>query len=382
MKEIYALLTENRTGMSKATFSSPAEGAEFTRVVLRPVLLGGEEKWQAERFAGTKVFHLNLSDTQLFDWLEKTGKAYRQICAMFSGKTVTFTARANGYRRTETGNALSAPAPRGNNREKNYLLKEGERIPALVDLGVFTEDYKIKSDKYDKFKQINRFTELVDDALGNGKKEELTIVDFGCGKSYLTFILYYYLVIKKGKRARIIGYDLKADVVKRCNEIAKRYGYEGLSFCVNDVTKGGLYEGKVDAVITLHACDIATDYALHYAIEKNAEDIFSVPCCQHEVNGSIRAGGDFDLLLGHGLLKERFSALLTDAIRAELLKQCGYSVDVLEFVDFSHSPKNIMLRAHKKAVAGKRDFSAAERLIKTYRFRQTLYRLLSEEGAK
>ncbi len=244
MKEIYALLTENRTGMSKATFSSPAEGAEFTRVVLRPVLLGGEEKWQAERFAGTKVFHLNLSDTQLFDWLEKTGKAYRQICAMFAGKTVTFTARANGYRRTETGNALSVPAPRGNNREKNYLLKEGERIPALVDLGVFTEDYKIKSDKYDKFKQINRFTELVDDALGNGKKEELTIVDFGCGKSYLTFILYYYLVIKKGKRARIIGYDLKADVVKRCNEIAKRYGYEGLSFCVNDVTKGGFTKAR------------------------------------------------------------------------------------------------------------------------------------------
>lgn len=379
MKEIYLTFLQNRNDLLKATFSSPREGAEFARVILRAVTLGKKEMWQAERFAGTKVFHLNLTDEELSVWLNGHGGEYRQICIMLAGRTVTFTLRGGGYKRTETGNALTAPKPRGNNREKNYLLKEGERIPALVDLGVFTEDYKIKSDKYDKFKQINRFTEIVDDALGASEKEEFTIVDFGCGKSYLTFILYYYLTVKKGKRARIIGYDLKEDVVKRCNEIARRYGYDGLSFSVNDVTAGGLYEGKVDAVITLHACDIATDYALSYAIEKNADDIFSVPCCQHEVNGSIRLGGDFDLILGHGLLKERFSALLTDAIRAELLKQCGYAVDVLEFVDFAHSPKNIMLRAHKKAGAGKRDFSAVQSLVQKYKFRQTLFHILNGE---
>ena len=188
----------------------------------------------------------------------------------------------------------------------------------------------------------------MDDAFRAEEREEITILDFGCGKSYLTFILYYYFTVKRGAKAKIIGYDLKEDVVENCNAIAKKYGYEGLTFVVSDVTRDTLADTKVDMIVTLHACDTATDYALWYAIEKGAPHIFSVPCCQHEVNSAIRKGGDYDLLLSHGLIKERFSALLTDAIRAAVLEDMGYEVDVIEFIDFAHSPKNIMLRAIRK----------------------------------
>lgn len=378
MKEIVALLQENREQLVKAVFSSPQKGAEYTRVLLRAVDLKNAQ-WQAERFSGTKVFHLNLTQEELSAWLIEEGSKYAQICVMLSGQTVTFTARKNGYKRSQVQNALKTPVSRQNNREKAYLLKEGEEIPALVDLGVFTPQFQVRADKFDKYKQINRFIEIVDDELGKSQKQSFTIVDFGCGKSYLTFILYYYLVVKKGKQARIIGYDLKADVVANCNQIARKYGYDGLRFYVNDVTAGDLYEGDVDMVITLHACDVATDYALAFAIEKGAEYIFSVPCCQHEVNGSIQRGGDFDLLLAHGLIQERFSALLTDAVRAELIKQSGYAVDVLEFVDFAHSPKNIMLRARKKKKASPPDYEKVQSLMRTYQFEQTLYKLLNKK---
>ncbi len=375
MNEIYQQLKNFRNSLVKAVFSSPVAGAEFHRVLLRPVQMKNAD-WQAERFSGAKVFHLNLTDAELLEWLSQVGAQYRQIDCAFSGKSVCFFKRANGYSRKERASAAREVSPQGNNREKEYLLKEGEAIPALVDLGVFTREYKVKADKYDKYKQINRFVELVDDGVRQSNKEEFTVIDFGCGKSYLTFILYYYLVVKMERRARIIGYDLKEDVVARCNGIAQKYGYSGLEFYVNDVTKGKLYEGKVDMVVTLHACDIATDYALAFAVEKGAEHIFSVPCCQHEINGGIKKGGDFDLLLSDGLLKERFSALLTDGIRAELLRQSGYGVDVVEFVDFSHSPKNIMLRAKKTGKAPKRDFSKVEALLQKYGFSQRLYDLL------
>ena len=209
-------------------------------------------------------------------------------------------------------------ASRSHNREKSYILKEGENIPALVDLGVFTPDMKIVRDY---------------------KKDEICILDFGCGKSYLTFILYYYFSVKRGLKATIIVYDLKADVVERCGKIAEKYGYTGLEFVHADVTRDVLTDRKIDMIVTLHACDTATDYALHYAITKGADFIFSVPCCQHEINAGIHKGGDLDLLLHHGIIQERLSALLTDSIRAAVLEDMGYQVDMIEFIDFDHSPK-------------------------------------------
>ena len=237
---------------------------------------------------------------------------------------------------------------------------------------MFTKDYKIVRARYDKFKQINRFVELVAQGWKEEGSREIRILDFGCGKSYLTFILYYYFAVRLGLETHIIGYDLKADVVENCNEIARRYGYDGLRFEVADVTKDRLADTAIDMVVTLHACDVATDYALAYAIRRRVRHIFSVPCCQHEVNLSIRKGGELDLLLEHGIIRERVSALLTDAIRAAVLESAGYETDVIEFIDFEHSPKNLMLRARytgRKKPGGREQ---AERLRASYGFTQTL----------
>lgn len=351
---------------------------EFSKITARPFKSKKGVMWQLEKSKNNQVFHQNMSEEEFLLWLSSEGKeTFRQICLTGEGVTVHYTVFPDKVKRKETGNALKVKT-QSHNKEKSYILKQGENIPALVDLGVFSKELTIVKSKYDKFKQINRFIEIIDDAFGKLNKDEVTILDFGCGKSYLTFIVYYYFTEIKKVKARVIGYDLKEDVVKNCNEIAKRYGYNDLKFYVNDVTKGELYEGNVDMVITLHACDIATDFALFHAIENNVQHIFSVPCCQHEVCSSIKKGGDFDLLLSHGLIKERFSALLTDSIRAEILKECGYEVDIIEFVDFAHSPKNLMLRCKLKK-SRKPQLEAVKTLTEKYGFTQKLFELIAKE---
>lgn len=292
--------------------------------------------------------------------------------------------KSGGYKKKTSENAARKTADLSHNRTKEYILSEGENIPALVELGVFTPDFRIVKAKYDKYKQINRFIELVDDEFSKCEKSELTILDFGCGKSYLTFILYYYFTVKRKIKTKIIGYDLKSDVVENCNAIARKYGYDGLKFVVSDVTKDKLYDEKIDMIVTLHACDIATDYALEYAIRKNVGYIFSVPCCQHEINSQIKPGGDMDIMLKHGIIKERLSALLTDSIRAAVLEDMGYAVDMIEFIDFAHSPKNIMIRARKcKGRGSGRNIENARKLCEKYHFRQSLLEAVSEpEGEK
>ena len=295
-------------------------------------------------------------------------------------ETRQYIRKTNGsYKCTAKGEAQRTAAPKAHDRRKEYILAEGENIPALVDLGVFTPDLRIVKAKYDKYKHTNRFIELVDDAFRASEQQEITILDFGCGKSYLTFILYYYFTVKRGVKATILGYDLKEDVVEHCNAIAQKYGYDGLRFVVSDVTRDTLADTHVDMVVTLHACDTATDYALWYAVEKGVKHIFSVPCCQHEINATIHKGGDFDVLLRHGLLQERFSALLTDSIRAAVLEDMGYTVDVIEFIDFAHSPKNLMLRCVKDRRVGERNLSAARELAEKYGFRQTLLELAEKK---
>ena len=261
------------------------------------------------------------------------------------------------------------------NREKTYILNEGENIPALVELGVFTPDFRVVKAKYDKFKQINRFVELIDNEFRKTDMKDITILDFGCGKSYLTFIVYYYFAVKKGMNTKIIGYDLKKDVVEHCNKTAEKYHYDNLKFVVSDVSKDTLYDEKIDMIITLHACDTATDYALDYAIKKGAEYIFSVPCCQHEINNQIKRGGDLDIMLKHGIVKERVSALLTDSIRAAVLEDMGNKTDLIEFIDFEHSPKNIMIRAKKCKGKGDKNIKQAKQLCEKYGFKQTLLEL-------
>lgn len=351
---------------------------EYSKITARPFKSKKGLMWQLEKTKGSQVFHENMTEADFLLWLSTDGKeTFRQICLTAEGTTVHYTVFPDKVKRKETGNSLKVKA-QSHNKEKAYILKQGENIPALVDLGVFSKELTIVKSKYDKFKQINRFIEIIDDAFSKLNKDEITILDFGCGKSYLTFIVYYYFTEIKKVKAKVIGYDLKEDVVKNCNEIAERYGYTDLKFYVNDVTKGELYEGDIDMVITLHACDIATDFALYHAIENGVPHIFSVPCCQHEICSSIKKGGDYDLLLSHGLIKERFSALLTDSIRAELLKECGYEVDIIEFVDFAHSPKNLMLRCKLKKKKAPQLQSIKE-LTEKYGFTQKLFELIEKE---
>ena len=363
--------------LTKAVLSQPLARIGCSKVTIRPLTLRGKPFFQLEYQQGQKVVHHNVTKGALPElFAQELDGLYLQAVLCTETETRQYIRKANGgYKCTAKGTAQRAAAPKAHDRKKEYLLAEGENIPALVDLGVFTQDFRIVRAKYDKYKQINRFIELVDDAFRATERQEITILDFGCGKSYLTFILYYYFTVKRGVKATILGYDLKEDVVEHCNEVAQKYGYDGLRFVVSDVTRDTLADTHVDMVVTLHACDTATDYALWYAVEKGVEHIFSVPCCQHEVNASIHKGGDFDLLLRHGLLQERFSALLTDAIRAAVFEDMGYTVDVIEFIDFAHSPKNLMLRCVKDRRAGEKNLRAAKELAERYGFRQTLLAL-------
>lgn len=342
-------LLQNRDNLVKLTASSPI-GGEFKKIVLRPIMVKNKKVWQAEQYKGAQVFHLNLDESAVNEYIDRLIHTFEQLDICFTDKNVSYFFSNGKLRKRKETCAKRAKPAETHNREKNFILREGEPVPALVDLGVFTADYKVVKGMYDKYKQINRFIEMIDDKFKNSDLTKVNILDFGCGKSYLTFIVYYYFVYIKKIDAHVIGYDLKTDVVENCNKIAEKYGYSDLKFYVNDVTEGLPFTEKVDAVISLHACDIATDYAIYFAIKHKVKYLFSVPCCQHEVNLSIKSASDellpdFNLLLDYGLIKERFSALLTDSVRAHILTDFGYSVDVNEFVDFEHSPKNVMIRA-------------------------------------
>ena len=362
----------------KITASKPIKDCDFFRVVMRPVTVKKALCFQAEKFKGNQVFHENIPFEALSDWLQSNVvELYKQICVVLKDKDVTYLFSNGKTKRLERATDAKRIVQTDNNRHKKYLLNEGDDIPALVDLGIFTRAGKVVNSMFDKFKQINRFVEILDDVLQHFEGKQITVLDFGCGKSYLTFIIYYYLVNIRKLNAKIVGYDLKADVVSHCNELADKYGYKNLKFVVADVSKDALYNEQIDVVVSLHACDTATDYALHYAISHNVPYIFSVPCCQHEVNGSItKGGGDLDVLMKYGIVKERISALLTDTIRAMLLEDAGYSLDVMEFVDMAHTPKNLMLRARRTKPKNERNKQAVDNLIDTYHIEQTLYKLI------
>ena len=363
--------------LSRLVLSQPIDKTCDPKISVRPVTLQGRRLYQVERFRDNKAFHENLEGESLLRLVEADFDGrYRQALLVTETESAQYSMKAGGDYKRHGGAAVPRPAPTaGNNRAKQYLLPEGEPVPALVDLGVFTPDYKIVRAKYDKYRQINRFLELIDQAFRDDGREELTVLDFGCGKSYLTFILYYYFAVKQGRRVRIIGYDLKKDVVEHCNAVAEKYGYTGLRFVCADVSRDALYGERVDMIVTLHACDTATDYALHYAIEKGADYIFSVPCCQHELNLQMKKGGELDVFLRHGIVRERMAALLTDEIRTLVLEDMGYKVDVIEFTDLENSPKNLMLRARRTGRRSDKGRAQARELAARYGFTQTLLEL-------
>lgn len=340
---------------------------KVSKVKIRPVMLQNKLYFQRTSYVGTQVFHENLDKqsaiNQVIAHLERD---FKQMALENMTANVTALVSKKGkmtIKRTDKklqNSAVDKPVLT-HNRKKSYLLEEGVPVPFLMDLGVQTKEGKIVHAKYDKFRQINRFLEIIDDILPALSKERtVRILDFGCGKSYLTFAAYYYLHEIKGYDLQVTGLDLKEDVIEKCNRLKEKYGYAGLQF-----EKGNIkdYTGadQVDMVITLHACDTATDYALEKAVKWGAEVILSVPCCQHELNQQIQCDA-LEPVLKYGIIKERMSALITDALRAEKLTACGYETQILEFIDMEHTPKNLMIRGIKKQI-GKEDKEKKEKQL-------------------
>ena len=369
------------------TFSKPTSsvlqnlGKPYKRIKIKTGSSSSGASFYAEFFTDTQVFHKTFSKEELDSFIEQNaGINFKSCIKKFSDKEVTLLANKKGKitvleKKLSPAKMNYLPALSSqdsllknnltHNRIKNYIIPEGTPVPFLIRLGVMTPEGKIVNSKYDKFKQINRFLEYINDILPSVLEQKkcedypLQIADFGCGKSYLTFAVHYYLTEIKKIDCKIIGLDLKEDVIEYCNSLAKEFDCSGLIFKTGDISKysDSEKEHNPDIVITLHACDTATDYALKYAVLKNAKAILSVPCCQHEINMQLEQNKRelentdaeiFKPLLKYGLIRERVSALITDSLRAEYLESAGYKVDVMEFIDMSHTPKNILLRAVRK----------------------------------
>ena len=427
------------------TFSKPVKniseilGAEYTRVKIRlltaSLAASKNENYFAEFYTQKQVFHKKMSESELKDFIAShAGTTFKNCVQRTESEEITILANkkgkitelrknirhelheltrikndANGkspasgestdlHRFTQIKNVSEEKSPVSgevgspDRKSKNYLLQEGVPVPFLVHLGLMTAEGKVVKSKYDKFRQINRFLEMLDDVLGDvlklreseknplSENSPLSIVDFGSGKSYLTFAVQHYLTEVKKIPAQIFGLDLKKDVIAYCNTLAQKLSLKNLSFAVGDIASFG-EDRHPDIIVTLHACDTATDYALDYAIRQKAKAILSVPCCQHEINSQLAAksvseDSPFAPLLKYGLIKERFSALATDAIRADLLEQKGYKVQILEFIEESATPKNLLIRAVR---TGKEKNGFKNQLMTELGLSQTLANQLKTE---
>ncbi len=369
--------------IQKAVFSNPTEkDAEFKKITISRM----PKFYQITKFTEKQVFHENIDFDNIAErCIELFGNGFTQIYTRSQDKEYNVKIGKDGKVLYKTKNlspdTKTDIAVNEHNRKKQYILAEGEIIEPLIDMGIFTKDGKIINSMYDKYKQINRLIEIIDDSVKQMNTKKLNVIDFGCGKSYLTFIVYYYLTEIKKIDATIIGLDLKKDVIEKCNKAAEKYGYKNLKFCLGDIN-GFKCPFEVDMVITLHACDTATDYALYNAINWGAKMIFSVPCCQHELNSQIKTD-NLSLLTRYGIIQERFSALLTDSIRGNLLEYCGYKTQLLEFIDFSHTPKNILIRAVLRNTTPKATKEKALKEVKNaveeFNVQPTLYKLLFDK---
>ena len=370
------------------------------------------KEYGAEFFTKTQAFQKSMGEDEVNLFIEKNaGTSFKNAVVKTESEEITFLANRRGevkkisrkIKAQMENISLVSAKEAGGNKIKNYILKEGTPVPFLVKLGVMTKEGAVVSAKYSKFRQINRFLEYVRDIIPEVKalygkdftaERPLRIADFGCGKSYLTFAVYYYLTEIERLPAEIVGLDLKEGVIKECQKLAAEFGYEKLNFFVGNIADFS-YKNKPDVIITLHACDTATDFALNFAVRQNAFAILSVPCCQHEINlqleknkAAVASSSPFASLERWGIVRERFAALATDVIRAELLEQSGYAVQLLEFIDMEHTPKNILLRAVRKRNAALQNGSGLQKsserlssLMQNLGASQTLANLLAERGA-
>lgn len=334
----------------QAILSSPKTKGEqiANKIVMRPVQLKEGLFYQFESYYSNKVLHQNVPATDAAETLlPLIQDQYKQTLIKEKSTHLHILTNKKGQlsiKRKRNEEQVPEQIIQQHNRQKRRVLEEGTPITFLVELGIMTVDGRVHAKKQDKFRQINRFLEMVEDVLDYLPTDRtLKIVDFGCGKSYLTFALYHYLSVEQQRNIEIIGLDLKSDVIQLCNDLAQRLDYKSLSFLVGDIAD---YEGlsQVDMVVTLHACDTATDAAIGKAVNWGASVIMSVPCCQHELFPQV-SNDILTPLLGQGLLKERFASLATDGIRGQLLESIGYRVQMLEFIDPEHTPKNLLIRA-------------------------------------
>lgn len=386
MSDLQSLFTDclNET-LIRVILSNPSSKDGVIKICARPMLKNKSLLFQIEEYTKTQVFHKNLTAGDASSYL--TGKLSSDTSSQTASfknalvETKSFTANVLVSKKgTITIKKKMNASPKqtkislSHNRKKKYILEEGIPVPFLIDLGVMTQNGNIINAHYDKFRQINRFLEYIEDILPSlPTGRELRILDFGCGKSYLTFAIYYYLKVLKGYPVRITGLDLKEDVIRHCNELAVKYGYDKLEFLCGDIA---YYDGcsQVDMVVTLHACDTATDYALAKAVGWGAKVILSVPRCQHELNKQMKN----DLLspvLHYGILKERMAALITDGLRAQILEANGYRTQILEFIDMAHTPKNLLIRAVYNGHCADNKAQIDE-LLAAFDVNPTLYRLL------
>ena len=359
MEELKILLQKIlNKDLQQIILSNSRHPEQTQKVKIRPVLIREELLFQETAYRGTQAFHENFTAEQLTDRIcTALQEQFRQ--GEFSAKTLQATALVSKKGKLTLKVKNSGKAPRtaaseeeelqalAHNRTKHYILEEGKPVDFLVGLGVQTPDGRVTRARFDKFRQINRYLEFIEDVIDELPKDRtIRIIDFGCGKSYLTFAMYYYLHELQHRDIQVTGLDLKTDVIKHCNELAEKLGYDRLKFERGDIST---YEGTdvADMVVTLHACDLATDYALDKAVKWGARVILAVPCCQHELNRQIKCD-PLKPVLKYGIIKERVAALLTDALRANLLEQQGYETQILEFIDMEHTPKNLLIRAVKK----------------------------------
>jgi len=382
LQELKSLITDT---LSDITISNPEKTETLTKIKIRQMELKGKVQYQIEEFTKTQAFHKNVTLTELRELFPAYFEnRFRQAQLHLQGEDVQILVSKKGAVSVLRKKAKSEAIPKlplSHNRTKNYILNEGIAVPFLVELGVMTKDGAVTKAKYDKFRQINRFLEFVQDILPALPTDRtITILDFGCGKSYLTFAIYHFLKVLHGRDVRIIGLDLKKDVIANCNRLAEKLGYSELTFLHGDIAD---YEGmnRVDMVVTLHACDTATDFALAKAIGWDASVILSVPCCQHELNKQIK-NEELSPLFKYGLIKERTAALFTDAIRGNLLEAAGYQTQILEFIDMEHTPKNILLRAVRKQKPSKeklqKNLEEIEPMLALLHAEPTLYKLLKK----
>jgi len=373
--------------LKQIIISNPRDKEKYTKIKIRPTLQKERLVFHVEKLTKTQAFHQNLDKEGCMTAIHEFAKVYGQIQVytesfnyniLISKKGKVSIGKKKVTGQTESSQnqeqvqgkdaeAMYMGEGLSHNRKKKYILQEGMAIPFLVDLGVMTKEGKVVRAKYDKFRQINRFLEFIQDILPKLETDrEVKIIDIGCGKSALTFAVYHYLHVIQGLDVNIIGIDLKEEMINKCTELAKKYEYKKLAFQKGDIANFQLASDEtVDMVISLHACDTATDVALVKAITWGAKIILAVPCCQSQLNQQIE-NHSLRPLLKHGLLKERFASLATDGIRGGYLEAMGYKTQMLEFIEMEHTPKNLLIRGMKE---GERN---PERIVEIQGFEKSL----------